>query len=165
MLMFTLAISCHLHFQFTLISTCHLLSSPLLIYLMGLTFQVPMQYCSLQQQTLLPPPETSTTGLCFHFGLDSSFFLDLFLCSSPIAYWTHTELGGSSSGVITFCLSTLFMGSSRQEYWEWFAIPFSSIPCFVRTLQHDPSIFGDPTWHGSYLHWVTQGCESWDHFG
>ena len=36
---------------------------------MDLTFQVPMQYCSLQHQTLLPSPITSTTGCCFCFGL------------------------------------------------------------------------------------------------
>ena len=125
MLMFTLAISCHLHFQFTLISTCHLLSSPLLIYLMGLTFQVPMQYCSLQQQTLLPPPETSTTGLCFHFGLDSSFFLDRFLCSSSVAHWAPTNLGNSCFSVIYFCLFLLFMGFSRQKCWG--GLPFPSL--------------------------------------
>ena len=32
------------------------------------TFQVPMQYCSLQHQTLLPSPVTSTTGCCFCFS-------------------------------------------------------------------------------------------------
>ena len=32
---------------------------------------------------------------------------------------------------------------------KWFAIPFSTGPCFVRTLYHDPSILGGPTKHGS----------------
>ena len=32
---------------------------------MDLTFQVPMQYCSLQHRTLLLSPVTSTTGCCF----------------------------------------------------------------------------------------------------
>ena len=32
---------------------------------------------------------------------------------------------------------------------KWFAIPFSSGPCFVRTLHHDLFILGDPTRHGS----------------
>ena len=31
---------------------------------------------------------------------------------------------------------------------KWFAIPFSSGPCFVRTLHHDPSVLGGPTGHG-----------------
>ena len=32
---------------------------------------------------------------------------------------------------------------------EWFAIPSSSGPCFVRALHYDPSILDAPTWHGS----------------
>ena len=44
-----------------------------------LTFQVPMQYCSLQHQTLLLSPVTSTAGYCFCFGSIPSFFLELFL--------------------------------------------------------------------------------------
>ena len=32
---------------------------------------------------------------------------------------------------------------------KWFAIPFFSGPCFARTLHHDPSVLGGPTWHGS----------------
>ena len=53
---------------------------------MDLMFQVPMQYCSLQHCTLLPSPVTSITGCCFHFVSISSFFLELFLHSSPVAY-------------------------------------------------------------------------------
>ena len=54
---------------------------------MDLTFQVPMQYCSLQHQTLLPSPITSTMGCYFCFGSISSFFLELFLHWSPVANW------------------------------------------------------------------------------
>ena len=32
---------------------------------------------------------------------------------------------------------------------KWFAFPFSHGPCFVRTLHHNLSILGCPTWHGS----------------
>ena len=98
------------HFQFTLI--------------MDLTFQVPMQYCSLQHRTLLPSPVTSTTGCCFCFGSVSSFFLELFLHWYPVAYWATTDLGSSSFSIIPFCLFILFMGFSRQEYWS--GLPFSS---------------------------------------
>ena len=45
---------------------------------MDLTFQVPMQYCSLQHRTLLLSPVTSTTVCCFCFGSIPSFFLELF---------------------------------------------------------------------------------------
>ena len=46
---------------------------------MDLTFQVPVQYFSLQHRTLLLSPVTSTTGYCFCFGSVPSFFLELFL--------------------------------------------------------------------------------------
>ena len=41
----------------------------------------------------------------------------------------------------------------------WFAIPFSSGPHFVRTLYHDLSVLGGPTWHGSYRLWSM--CSFW----
>ena len=50
-----------------------------------------MQYCSLQHSTLLSPPDTSTTGHRFYFGSASSFFLELLLRSSPVAYWTLAD--------------------------------------------------------------------------
>jgi len=126
-------------------------------WFMDLTFQVPMQYWSLQHWTLLLSPVTSTTGCCFCFGSISSFFLELDLHWSPVAYWVPTNLGVSSFSVLSFCFFMLFMGFVRQEY--WFAIPFSSGPRFVRTLHHDLSIFGGPTWHGSEFHWVRQGFD------
>ena len=69
MSMFTLPVSC--------------LTTSNLPWFMDLTFQVPMQYCFLQQQTLLLSPVTSTTGYCFFclfvfFGSTLSFFLELF---------------------------------------------------------------------------------------
>ena len=35
-------------------------------------------------------------------------------------------------------------GVLKARMLKWFAIPFSSAPCFVRTLHHDPSIMGGP---------------------
>ena len=86
-------------------------------WFMDLTFQFPMQYCSLQHWTLLSSLITYPTGCCFHLGSISSFFLELFLHWSPVAYWAPTNLGSSSFSVIPFCLFILFMGFSRQEYW------------------------------------------------
>ena len=51
-----------------------------------------MQYCSLQHQVLLPSAVISKTGCYFWFGSVSSFFLEIFLHSSPVAYWTLTNL-------------------------------------------------------------------------
>ena len=90
---------------------------------MDLIFQVPMQYLSLQHWTLLSPPDTWTTGHCFCFGLASSFFLELFLHSSPVAYWVPTDRGSSSFSVISFCLFILFIGFSSQECWSGFPFP------------------------------------------
>ena len=101
MLMFTLVISC--------------LTTSNLPWFMDLTFQVLMQYCSLQHQILLLSPVPSTNGYCFCFGSIPSFFLELFLHWSPGAYWAPTDLGNSSFSVLSFCLFILFMGFSRKE--------------------------------------------------
>ena len=127
MSMFTLAISC--------------LTTSNLPWFMELMFQVPMQYCSLQHLTLLPPPVTSTTGHCFHFGSVSSFFLELFLHWSPVAYWVPTDLGSSSFSVLSFCLFILFMGFSRQEYWS--GLPF---PCPVDHILSELSTTTHSSW-------------------
>ena len=59
-------------------------------WFMDLTFQVPMQHCSLQHWSLLLSPVTFTTGCRFFFGSVSSFFLELFLPWSPVTHepWT-----------------------------------------------------------------------------
>ena len=88
-----------------------------------LTFHVPMQYCSLQHRTLFLSPVPSTAGYCFCFGSIPSFFLELFHCWFPVAYWAPTNLGSSSFSVLSFCLFVLFMGFSRQEYWSGLLLP------------------------------------------
>ena len=96
MLTFTLAISC--------------LITSNLPWFLDLLFQVPMQYCSLQHWTLFLSPVPSTTGYCFCFASMPSFFLELFLHWSPVAYWAPTDLGSSSFSILSFCLLILFMG-------------------------------------------------------
>ena len=110
MSIFTLAISC--------------LTTSNLPWLLDLTFQVPIQYCSLQHQTLLPSLVTSTSVCCFCFGSVSLFFLEFFLHWSPVAYWAPTNLGSSAFSVLSFFLFILFMGFSRQVYWS--GLPFLS---------------------------------------
>ena len=82
-----------------------------------------MQYCSLQHWTLLSPA-IKDTRCRFHFGSGSSILLELFLHSSPVAYWTPTDLRGSCFTVLFFCLFILFLGFSRQECWS--GLPFPS---------------------------------------
>ena len=90
---------------------------------MDLIFQVPMQYCSVQHQTLILSPVTSTAVHWFCFGSISSFYLELFLHWPPVAYWAPTDLGSSFS-ILSFCLFIHFMGFSRQEYWTGLPFPF-----------------------------------------
>ena len=94
MSMFTLAIFC--------------LTTPMV---MDLTFQVPVQYCSLQHWSLLSPPDTSTAECQLCSGSASSFFLELFLHFSLVAFWTPTNL----VGLIFQCYSYLFVFS----YCSW----------------------------------------------
>ena len=101
MLMFTLAISC--------------LTASNLPWFMDLTFQVPMQYCSLQHWTLLLSPVTFRTGCCFCFGSLSSFFLELFLHCSPVAYWAPTDLGVHLSVSYLFVFSYCSWGSQGKN--------------------------------------------------
>ena len=110
--------------MFTLVISC--LTTSYLSWLMDRTFLVYMQYCSLEHQTLLPSPVTSTTGCCFCFGSVSSFLLELFLHWSLVTYWAPTELGSSSFSVLSFYLFILIMERvfSRQEYWS--GLPFPS---------------------------------------
>ena len=105
---------------------------------MDLTFHLPMQYCSLQHQTLLPSPVTSTTEQCFCFGSISSFSLELFLHSFPVAYWAPTDLGSSSFSVLSFCLSYCSWGSQGKDT-EVVYNSFLQRTTFVRTLHHDSS--------------------------
>ena len=110
-----------------------------------------MQYCSLQHGTLLLSPVTSTTEYCFCFGSIPSFFLELFLHWSPVAYWVPTNLGSSSFSMLSFWLFILFMGFSRQEYWSGLPFP-SPVDCpfsiFCQTSLPWPTRLGWPhtTW-------------------
>ena len=124
---FALAISC--------------LTTSNLPWLMDLTFQVPMQYCSLQHRILLLSPVTSTTGYCFCFGSIPPFFLELFLHWSPVACWAPTDLGSSPFSILSFCLFILFMGFSRQECWS--GLPFPSPLDYILS---DLSTMSRPSW-------------------
>ena len=124
---FTLAISC--------------LTTSNLPWFMDLTFQVPMQYCSLQHWILLLSSVTSTAGYSFCFGSIPSFFLELFLHWSPVAYWAPTDLGRFSFHILSFCLFILFMVFSRQEYWS--GLPF---PSPVDHILSNLSTMTRPSW-------------------
>ena len=88
---------------------------------MDLTFQVPIQYCSFQHWILLLSWDTSVTEHPILFGPAEPFILGLLailLHSSPGAYWTLSDLGDSSFGVISFWPFIQFMRISQQVYWS-----------------------------------------------
>jgi len=129
MLMFTLAFFC--------------LTTSNLPWFMDLTFQIPMQYCSLQHWTLLLSPVTSTAGYCFCFGSIPSFFLELFLHWSPVAYWAPIDLGSSSFSILSFCLFVLSWGSQGKNT-EVVCHSLLQWTHSVRSLHHDLfSLFHD----------------------
>ena len=101
MSMFTLAISC--------------LNTSNLLWFVYLTFQVPMQYCCLQHQTLLLSSVTSTTECCFCFCSIPSFFLELFLHWSTVAYWAPTDRGVHLSVSYLFACSYCSWGSQGKN--------------------------------------------------
>ena len=62
----------------------------------------------------------------FCVGSAASFFLGLsvvVLHSSPVAYWTPSDLGVSCFGVISFSLSIQFIGFSQQVHWGGLSFP------------------------------------------
>ena len=129
---------------FTLNISC--LTTSNLPFFVDLTSQVPLQYCSLQHQTLPSPPDTFTTELCFHMGPASSFFLNY----SPVTYGAPSNLGALPVSH-PFAFSYSSQGSQGSNTGVA-CHPFSSGPRFVRTLRHGPSVLGGPTRHGSELH-------------
>ena len=85
----------------------------------------------------------------------SSFFLELFLYSSPVAYWATTDLGSSSFQYHIFFPFPTVHGVLKARILKWFAIPLSRGPRFVRTLHQDLFVLGGPTQHGSVsLSWT-----------
>ena len=96
-------------------------------WFMDLTFQVPLQYCSLQHQIFLSSPNTLTTKCCVCFGPAASFIQGpsvILLYSFPVAYWTPSDPGDSSFGVIPFWPFIQFVRFSQQVYWG--SLPFPS---------------------------------------
>ena len=68
--------------------------------------------------------------------------------SFPVVSW----LGLKSIGLCVCFLLLRFHalhGVLKARILKWLAIPFSSGPCFVRTLHHDLSDLGGPTQHVS----------------
>ena len=131
MLTFTFAISC--------------LTTSNLPCFMDLTFQVPMQYCSLQHQTFASITSHIHSWVFFLLWLHPFILSGVIspLISSSIlgTYWTWEFL-------FQYPIILPFLtvhGVLKARILNWFAIPFSSGPHSVRSLHHDPPVVGCPT--------------------
>ena len=115
MLTFTLAISC--------------LTTSDLPWFMDLTFQVPMQYCSLQHGTLLYHQSHPQLGVVFTLALSLHSFLSYFstdLQKHKGIYWP----GEFIFQCHIFLPFHTVHGALKARILKWFAIPFSSGPHF-----------------------------------
>ena len=107
---------------------------------MDLTFQVPMQYCSLQHQTLLLSPVTSTTGCCFAW-------LRLFILSGVISPLISSSILGTYwPGEFIFQCPILLPfhtvhGVLKARVLKW--LPF---PSPVDHILSDLSTMTHPSW-------------------
>ena len=148
MLTFTLPISC--------------LTTSNLPWFMDLTFQVPIQYCSLQFGPCFHHQSHRQLGVVFALAPSLHSFWSYFSTDLQYAYWAPTNLGSSSFSVLSFCLFILFMGFSRQAYWSGLPFPFPG--------NHVLSEFSTMTllsWvalHSWLMAWVRQGCGRSDQF-
>ena len=149
MFMFFFAISC--------------LTTSNLPWSMDLTFQVPMQYCSLQHWILLPSAVTSTTVCCFCFGFVSSFFLELFLHCSSVVYWASADLGVHLSMSCVFAFPYCSWGSQGKST-EVVGHHLLQCSTFCQTSPPWPARLGWPYMSGSEFHWVRKGCGPCDQF-
>ena len=106
---------------FTLVISC--LTTSNLPWFMDLTFQVPMQYCSLQHWTF------SSITSHIHNWLVFLLWLYLFILSGVLSPLIRRSILGTFPPgefiftVVSFCLFILFMGFSRQEYWSGLPSP------------------------------------------
>ena len=128
--------------------SAHLLFDCLQFTLIRLIFQVHMQCCFLQHwiyfyhQTHRQPGIISASAQPLHaFWIYFSALLQQHIGHLPM--W-GVHLSVSYIFAFSYCSWLL-----KARMPKWFAIPFSSGSCFVRTLYHDASISGGPTWHGS----------------
>ena len=130
--------SCHLlfdHFQFTLIHGPNIPGSYAILLFPALDFP-------------------SITSHIRNWGL-FSLWLCLFILSGAISpLFLSSILGTYQPGEFIFqChiflpLHTVH-GVLKARILKWFAIPFSSGPCFVRTLHQDPLVLSGPAQPGS----------------
>ena len=117
-------------------------------WFMDLTFQIPMQYCSLQHRTLLLFPVPSTAGCCICFGSIPSFFgvISPLISSSILGTYQPGEFLFQCPIILPF--HTLH-GVLKARILKWFAIPLLQWTTFCQSPPPWPDRFGWP--HTAWL--------------
>ena len=146
----------------TFIFAISCLTTSNLPWFMELTFQVPMQYCCLQHQTLLLSPVTSTTGCCFCFGCVSSLFLELFLLisSSILGTYQPKEFIFQCPIFLPYCPR-----GSQDKNAEVVCHSLLQWTIFCQNSPPWPVHLGWPCPAWLRIHWIIQGCDPCDQFG
>ena len=146
--------------MFTLASSC--LTTSYLPWFMDLTFQVPMLFILSDFTSIKSHIHNSVLFLHCLCLFNLSGVISPLISSSILGTYWPGELIFQCPIFLSF---HTVHGILKARILKWFAIPFSSGPCFVRTLHHDLSILGGPTRHGSQFHRVRQGCGPCDQIG
>ena len=136
---FTLAISC--------------LTTSNVPWFMDLTFQVPMQYCSLIASITSHIHNWVLFLLWFHPFILSEVISPLISSSILGTYWPGEFLFWYP---IILPFPTVH-GVLKARILKWLAIPFSNGPHSVRPFHNDPPVLGCPAGM-AWFHWVRQGC-------
>ena len=116
---------------------------PYMTFYCGYRFKKGNHPCYLQHQTLLSPPAASTTEHYLCFGPASSFFLEVFFCSSPVSYWTCTHLGWVGRVIFQ---DHIFL--PLHKIWPWKIISWGSQGKNTEVVCH------------SLLKWTTFCCQN-----
>ena len=127
MLMFTLAISCLI----TSNLSCFIPSAPNIPSSYAILFFTAFDFTSITSHIY---------NWVFCFGSLSSFFMQLYLHWSPVAYW-HLPTWGVHLSVSYLFVFYIVMGFSRQEYWS--GLPFPSPGDYILS---ELSILTLPSW-------------------
>ena len=100
-----------------------------------------------------------------HFG-SKLFILSGVISNCPSFFPSSILDPFWSRGLIFQCHLFVFLYCSWVSHGktlEWFAVPFSSGPHFVRSLFYDPSILDYPAWHGNSAHSFLDLCKPLHH--
>ena len=104
---------------------------------MELTFQVPMQYCSLQHQILLSSPDKSTTECHFCFGPTTLFFLGLSSC--PPLFPRSILDTFQPGGLIFWChIFSVLLYSSWGSHGKYTGVVCHSLLQWIMFYQNSP---------------------------